>query len=191
MCPSYPSKASGREDSSQNHFSCHWILYQLVSSYCKTLHLFWATPWCGRPAVGGRTGFLTYSVYLRLHAWASNATQFGDILKEGLEDRPRDVEQEPGGSMLSDSWVLLVGGSQTRPDHPVLQSPSHLSPNLGLNYHAGQRSRLFCHTRIPWFATLPTASALSFNSEKSFQQGHKGQWDDWKLWGRRSSHFLT
>ena len=54
MCQSYPSKASGREDSSQNCFSCHSILYQVVSSSCKTLHLFWATPWCGRPEVGGR-----------------------------------------------------------------------------------------------------------------------------------------
>ena len=39
MCQSYPSKASGREDSSQN-LSSHSILYQLASSYRKTLHLF-------------------------------------------------------------------------------------------------------------------------------------------------------
>ena len=53
MCQSYPSKASGREDSSQN-LSSHSILYQLASSYRKTLHLFWGTPWCGCPEVGGR-----------------------------------------------------------------------------------------------------------------------------------------
>lgn len=44
--------------------------------------------------------------------------------------------------------LLLVGGPQTLPDHPELQSPSHLTPNLGLNYHAGQGSRLPSHSGI-------------------------------------------
>lgn len=40
-----------------------------------------------------------------------------------------------------------MGGSQTQPDHPVLQSPSHLFPNLGLNYP--------CRAKVTAFLSHP------------------------------------
>lgn len=102
------------------------------------------------------------------------------------------MQSKPQGrSTQGKSLRCPLGGrtSETLSDHPVLQSPSHLAPNLGLNYHAGQGSWLPSHTHILWFGILPTASMLSFNSEKAFQRGHRGHGDDLKLWGRRSFPF--
>ena len=107
--------------------------------------------------------------------------------KVGLEDRPEILSRSQQRSTLSS--LSSLGGPQTVPDHPALQSPPHIAPNLGLNYYTGQGSRLPSHTRILWFAILPAVSVLSFSSEKAFQQGHKGHGDDLKLWGRRSSPF--
>lgn len=104
----------------------------------------------------------------------------------GLEDEPRDAEQEPGQEP-AESSQHSSGWEDLRP--PSTEKPSTPRPNLGLNYHTGQGSRLPSHTRILWFAILPTASVLSFNSEKAFQQGHKGHRDDLKLWGRQSFPF--
>lgn len=170
--------------------------------FCRNSPLFRATTLCTCPEVGGRSGFLMHSALISVcmstltveNVWL-NSTWLLDVnwtcwKKAGKIDL--EIQSKPPGrSTQGTSLRCLFGGriSETMSDHPVLQSPSHLAPNPGLNYHAGQGSRFPSHTHILWFGILPTASVLSFNSEKAFQRGHRGHGDDLKLWGRRSFPF--
>lgn len=107
-----------------------------------------------------------------------------------LREAWKQTQRQQAETSVEIGWVsLLPWKNLVLSDHPAEQNASHLTHNLGLNYHPGQGSWLSGHTSILWFAILPTVSALSFNSEKAFQQGQKGHRNDLKLWGRRSFPF--